>query len=535
MRVKFFVSLLCVMLFSFGMAWAQQGAISLDHVDGLYHPDLSPGTDTLNTGDTITFHIRLNNNSGGFITGSTNAFRIYSPTGAQWDTIAGAWTGAITNSMYDVPGNVNLFSDDGMDADTIGFGGFKLFAPGIPDGFDEIVWTIDIGPIDATYHKGQICIDSCFYRPIGFWKWSTTVGDRYPSWDGPHCFVVWDSTHVATNEPPVLGEIGPQSTEEANTLVFGVSATDPEAGPITLTMTDTDLPPAAVFSDNGNGTGGFIWTPTYDDAGVYEALFIATDEEGDADSELVSIEVINVNRPPVLAAIGNQTVGEVVNLTFPVSAADADGDALTLTMTTAGLPPEMAFTDNGDGTGTFNWTPADGEDGVYTAEFTADDGTDQDSETITITVTAANELPVLAPIGNQAGTENVMVTFPVSATDADGTTPALSMQSTELPPAATFTDNGNGTGTFSWMTTFDDAGDYEVTFYATDNGVEPPVAVSENIHCQRKPHAGADRNRSAGYRRKCQPDLPRFGHRPRRSVTDSGHDRYRFTGRSVIH
>ena len=171
MRVKFFVSLLCIMLFSFGVAWSQNGMISLDHVDGLYHPDMSPVTDTINTGDTITFHIRFNNNTGQDLKGSTNGFRIYSPSGAKWDTTTALTTGAITADMYDGGFIVNPFSDDGMGADTIGFGGFKMFKPGLPAGFDAIVATIDIGPIDAMYHKGQICIDSSFYRPAGLWKW----------------------------------------------------------------------------------------------------------------------------------------------------------------------------------------------------------------------------------------------------------------------------------------------------------------------------------------------------------------------------
>ena len=194
MKLKTLMFLFSLMLLMCGPTFAQDGAISLGTVNGLYHPDLVPGTDTLNTGAAISMYLRLNNNTTANITGSTNGFEIYSPDGAQWVTITGAWTGTITMAMYDTPGNVNLFSDDGMDADTIGFGGFKLFAPGIPDGFDDTAWVVNIGPIDASYHKKTICIDTSFYRPAGIWKWSTSTGDWYPTWDGPHCFTVWDST-----------------------------------------------------------------------------------------------------------------------------------------------------------------------------------------------------------------------------------------------------------------------------------------------------------------------------------------------------
>jgi len=177
--------LILVLLCPF-MSVTAQGLMSLDHTDGLWN------TDTIEINQPVTFHIRMNNNTGYNITGSTNGFRVYSPTGAQWDTTVGTATGAVTAAMYEQGIFVNNFSIDGIGADTVGFGGFKLFAPGIPAGFNEIVWTLQIGPIDAAYHLGQICLDSSFYPPISFWKWSTTGGDVYPDWDGPHCFTILD-------------------------------------------------------------------------------------------------------------------------------------------------------------------------------------------------------------------------------------------------------------------------------------------------------------------------------------------------------
>ena len=44
----------------------------------------SPGQ--LDYGDTIRFHIGIDNNTGGYLGGMTNGFRIYSPDGAEWDT-----------------------------------------------------------------------------------------------------------------------------------------------------------------------------------------------------------------------------------------------------------------------------------------------------------------------------------------------------------------------------------------------------------------------------------------------------------------
>ena len=161
-----------------------QGGFVLDHADNVY------AENHIKPGETVTFHIRMTNNTGFFLTGITNGFRVYSETGVEWTTTEATLTGAITNEMFDNGVFINPYGITGSGADTMGFGGFKMFKPGIPDGFDEVVYTLTIGPIDEAFDNGQVCLDSSFYRPINLWKWSTSGGDRFPNWDGPHCYVV---------------------------------------------------------------------------------------------------------------------------------------------------------------------------------------------------------------------------------------------------------------------------------------------------------------------------------------------------------
>jgi len=88
------------------------------------------------------------------------------------------------------------------------------------------------------------------------------------------------------------------------------------------------------------------------------------------------------NQSPVLAPIGDKTVGEGEVLSFQVTGTDPDDDDLTFTATT--LPGEAVFD---SGTGAFSWTPTYSESGTYEVTFTvADDRGHSDSETITITV-----------------------------------------------------------------------------------------------------------------------------------------------------
>lgn len=156
--------------------------VTMDSVDGLYAID-SVKTDTL-----ITFYIRLVNNTGGAITGLTHGFRIFSPDGATWDTTIGIDAGGITDAMIDQGIFVNSFSISGSGSDTVGLGGFIISGTGIPDGFDEVAFAVQIGPIDTSYHGDRICIDSSFYPPGGDWLWATSGDPIHPDWDGARCF-----------------------------------------------------------------------------------------------------------------------------------------------------------------------------------------------------------------------------------------------------------------------------------------------------------------------------------------------------------
>lgn len=74
--------------------------------------------------------------------------------------------------------------------------------------------------------------------------------------------------------------------------------------------------------------------------------------------------VVSVSAPSQLTALEDQ------NVNFTVSATDASG--LHLVLTATGLPAGATFIDNGDNTGTFNWTPTSAQAGNYFVTFQAD-------------------------------------------------------------------------------------------------------------------------------------------------------------------
>ncbi len=278
------------------------------------------------------------------------------------------------------------------------------------------------------------------------------------------------------NQPPVLAAIGNKSTTEGINLNFNISATDPDG--TTPSLNTGTLPTGATFADNHNGTGTFSWTPGFTQAGSYNVVFRATDGIL-IDTELISITVTDAgNQPPVLAAIGSKSTTEGINLNFNISATDPDGT--TPALTSSALPSGASLVDHGNGTATFNWTPGFAQAGAYSVTFRASDGTSLDTEVVAITVVdAGNQPPILAAIGSKSTTEGIRLTFNTSATDPDGTTPIMSAGT--LPAGASFVDNGNGTGTFTWLPGFTQAGPYSVTFFASDISLKDSEVVTITV------------------------------------------------------
>jgi len=483
MKLRFWITTVALIVMSFSLGLAQ--SFSLESVDGLH--DGNPAEILADGSTTITFNIRLSNDDS-YHEGISNGWRVYSLDGAEWtatvpDTISWGWVGYNVNipgwAFFDTYG-INTYSGDGLVADTVGFGGTIMqFCSGLPAGFNEVAYTITVGPIDPSMHGHTIVLDSSYYRPTGYWMFAGPSVD--PDWDGPHTFTCIDPDYVPINQPPVLDPIGPQGGNEGTTIQFTVEATDPNGTTPALTWAPGSGLEAAMFTDNGNGTGTFEWTTTYDDAGTYEATFTASDGEFD-DEELVTITVTDVNRAPVLADIGLQGGDEGTTVTFAVSATDPDGTIPSLTMNPGSGLEAATFTDHGDGTGTFEWATTFDDAGSYQAMFTASDGLANDQELVTITITEGNQAPVLAEIGPQGGDEGTTIQFTVTATDPDGTYPTLTMDPGTGLEAATFTDNGDGTGTFSWLTTYDDAGSYQAMFTASDGFLtdEEEVTITVN-------------------------------------------------------
>jgi hypothetical protein len=134
------------------------------------------------------------------------------------------------------------------------------------------------------------------------------------------------------------------------------------------------------------------------------------------------------------------------------------------------------FTDNGDGTGLFEYRPGYTQAGVDTMVFLASDGVLEETLKVQITtIEVGNQPPVLDPIGPQVVDEGQQLQFNIYGSDVDGSPPAL--DAIGLPVNSAFIDSSNGVGTFTFNPDYFQAGTYNVLFIATDGD----LADSENV------------------------------------------------------
>jgi len=260
------------------------------------------------------------------------------------------------------------------------------------------------------------------------------------------------------NNPPVLDSIGPKSINEGLVLTFRVHATDINGDRLILSA--LNIPANATFTDSTNGAGSFTFSPSYTQAGVYNVTFIARDTVGAADSELVHITVNNVNREPVLDSIGPKTIDEGTNLAFRMHATDADAESLRLTA--ANLPLNAIFTDSGNGSGLFNFSPNCTQAGIYNVTFKVTDPyLATDSEVVRITVNSQHSPSLSLPADTSYKLCNLgdTILFRISASDQDrGDSLLLTKISIEgeLRPSNPIRGTDSLSGNFFWRPAYAD-------------------------------------------------------------------------------
>jgi len=258
-------------------------------------------------------------------------------------------------------------------------------------------------------------------------------------------------TVTSVNEAPVIssnggGASGSTSINENTTAVTTVAATDADSSD-TLTYSISGGADQAKFSINSStGALTFASAPDYEnptDSGtdnVYDVQVTVTDDGSGTltDVQALAITVNDVNENPVITSDGggaNASVNAAENQTSVTTVTASNEDtADTLTYSISGGADQALFSINSS-TGVLTFASApnyenptdSGTNNVYDVQVTVTDdgtGTLTDVQDIAVTVTNANEAPVITSNGGGASgstnvNENTTAVTTVTATDVD--------------------------------------------------------------------------------------------------------------------
>lgn len=259
------------------------------------------------------------------------------------------------------------------------------------------------------------------------------------------------SVLVLNRAPAVSLGFSPASPTTADTVAFTAGATDADGTVQALEIVayggeTADAPVLA--------TGGSALSLRFPDDGAFLVEARATDDQGAVGVTQTLVTVSNL-RPvaALVASLATVGVGQDVELNATGSH-DPDG-----------VVTSYRF-DLGDGTVVEQEQPVLVHQyetrGVYLATVTV---TDDDLSEITSAPVqiVANAGPTLGAIGNKLVDEGTSLAFTLSATDAEND--PLTFSATPLPAGATLDPTS---GAFSWTPTFQQTGNYEITFSVSD-------------------------------------------------------------------
>lgn len=278
-----------------------------------------------------------------------------------------------------------------------------------------------------------------------------------------------------------------------------ISAT--EDTPFTGTLTATDADNDAVTFSAGtiaathgvvtiNPDGSYTYTPDANFNGTDSFSFKANDGTGNSAEATITVNVAAVADVPV-ANTQTITLNEDTPFNGTLTATDADNDALTFLAGSVAAAHGTVTINPG---GTFTYTPNANFNGSDTFSFKVNDGTSNSADaTITVNVTAVNDLPTVTPV-NVSTNVNTAVNGTLTASDAEndpltftaGAT-AAAHGTVTINPNGTFiyTPNNNftGTDTFTFIAndTHGNSPEGTVTITVANGQNHLPVAQNANI------------------------------------------------------
>ena len=267
-------------------------------------------------------------------------------------------------------------------------------------------------------------------------SWQTSTGDAgvYTS-----TVTVSDGTNEASKQITIQ-VLGPKNTAPVIATLSDLTVDEGDTVSVVPVVSDADGDNVTVVISAPVGDDG-TWVTSFDDAGEYNVAVTASDGVLET-SKVIKVTVNNVNRAPSIDSLTAAHVNEGDMVQVNTVLSDLDNDSLSIAY---GTPlDEMG-----------KWQTAIGDAGSYDVNVTVSDGSLTETKLISFSVNAINNAPVISGISDLTVDEGDTVSVVPVVSDADG-------DNVTVVISAPVGDDG------SWVTGFDDAGEYDVTVTASD-------------------------------------------------------------------
>ena len=273
------------------------------------------------------------------------------------------------------------------------------------------------------------------------------------------------------NLAPSIALIPDATVNEGTTFSYRAVAGDPDGNASDIRFSLGSNHPGITIDPV---TGIITWQTSENDGGrTVSVIVVATDSGTPAAvaNRAFTIQVLEVNSQPVIAAVSPQTISAGSVLLVDMDATDSDFPLQALTFSLAEAPAGASINAS---SGLISWSPtAEQADASHLFTVTvADNGAPVLSASTSFSVNVvrnADNGPTFTSVPVVLWTKGQSYTLNVTATDVDGDPITLTANLGETP-GATFTDLSGGIGRLSWNTASVDSGVYQVPVAAASNG-----------------------------------------------------------------
>lgn len=278
---------------------------------------------------------------------------------------------------------------------------------------------------------------------------------------------------------PLLTNVQALTTDEQKPLKYTFTGIDPDGDSTTISLVPTGKNPDSLLYQQPSRT--LTWTPSFEQSGNYD-FTVRIGEKASfqlSSTKSLRVTVKHVNRKPTQPAPKDQLINEndTLRYTIPEGTDPDKEDAGRLTYAAQNLPKGSSF--NGPSR-TFTWKPDYTQAGDYKVKFVVSDantdgrGVLSDSKEINVRVDNVNLTPALDSVAAQTFFENKAQSFTVKASDPDKEDDGKLIYSivAPLPAGAAFDAQKRE---LSWTPTYEQSGEYKVTFEVRDQGLNPKL------------------------------------------------------------